>query len=165
MVKGVNMAISIKEGSKAPNFALLDTDRKMRELKEFVKGSLVLAFYPGAFTGVCTKEMCALRDSLARMNSLNANVLAVSVNDPFSNKAFAEKNGLSFPLLSDFNREVVKKYGIVLEDFAGMKGYNVAKRSVFIIDKTGTIRFRWVSDDPGKEPDYGEIEMKLKEMK
>jgi len=159
------MAISIKEGSKAPNIALLDTDRKMRELKEFTKGNVVLAFYPGAFTSVCTKEMCTLRDSLARMNSLNASVVAVSVNDPFSNKAFAEKNGLSFPLLSDYNREVVRKYGIALDDFAWMKGYTAAKRSVFIIDKTGTIRYRWVSDDPSKEPDYGEIENKLKETK
>jgi len=159
------MAVSVKEGSKAPNFALLDTDRKMRELKEFMKGNVVLAFYPGAFTSVCTQEMCALRDSLAKMNSLNASVVAVSVNDPFSNKGFAEKNGLSFPLLSDYNRKVVRKYGIVLDDFAGMKGYSVAKRSVFIIDKTGTIRYRWISDDPGKEPDYGEIEKKLKETR
>ena len=157
------MAVTIKEGSKAPGFTLLDTDRKMRELKEFMNGNVVLAFYPGAFTSVCTHEMCTLRDSLARMNSLNASVVAVSVNDPFSNKAFAEKNGLSFPLLSDYNREVVKKYGIALENFAGMKGYTVAKRSVFIIDRTGTIRYRWVSDDPGKEPDYGELETRLKE--
>ena len=157
------MVASVKEGSKAPSITLLDTDRKIRELKEFVRGNVVLAFYPGAFTSVCTQEMCTLRDSLAKMNSLNASVVAVSVNDPFSNKAFAEKNGLNFPLLSDYNREVVRKYGIALDDFAGMKGYTAAKRSVFIIDKTGTIRYRWVSDDPSKEPDYGELATKLKE--
>ena len=159
------MAISLKEGSKAPNIALLDTERKMRELSEFTKGNVVLAFYPGAFTSVCTKEMCTFRDSLAKLNALNANVVGVSVNDPFSNKAFAEKNGLTFPLLSDYSRDVVRKYGVALDDFAGMKGYTAAKRSVFILDKNGTIRYRWVSDDPGNEPDYGEIERKLKETK
>jgi len=159
------MAISLKEGSKAPSIALLDTDRKMRELSEFTKGNVVLAFYPGAFTSVCTKEMCTFRDSLAKLNALNANVVGVSVNDPFSNKAFAEKNGLNFPLLSDYSRDVVRKYGVALDDFAGMKGYTAAKRAVFILDKNATIRYRWVSDDPGKEPDYGEIERELKETK
>jgi len=159
------MAISLKEGSKAPSIALLDTDRKMRELSEFTKGNVVLAFYPGAFTSVCTKEMCTFRDSLAKLNALNANVVGVSVNDPFSNKAFAEKNGLNFPLLSDYSRDVVRMYGVALDDFAGMKGYTAAKRAVFILDKNATIRYRWVSDDPGKEPDYGEIERELKETK
>ncbi len=158
------MAIIIKEGSKAIDFSLLDTDRKQRGLKEFMKDKLVLAFYPGAFTSVCTREMCALRDSLARFNEMSADVLGVSVSDPFANKAFAEKNGLTFPLLSDYERKVVRAWGIALEDFAGMKGYTAAKRSVFILDKTGTIRYRWVSDDPGKEPDYGQIEKKLKEI-
>ena len=159
------MAVSLKEGMKAPSFSLLDTERKPRELGELLKGNLVLVFYPGAFTSVCTNEMCTLRDSLAKMNRLSADVVGVSVNDPFSNKGFAEKNGLTFPLLSDYSREVVKKYGIVLENFAGMKGYHVAKRSVFILDKNGIIRYMWVSDDPGKEPDYGEIERKLEELK
>src|SRR4030067_3122168 len=117
------MSIPLKEGSKAPNIVLLDTERKMRELSEFMKGNLVLAFYPGAFTSTCTSEMCALRDSLAKLNALNANVVGVSVNAPFSNKAFAEKNGLNFPLLSDYTRETVKRYGVLLDNFAGMKGY------------------------------------------
>jgi len=155
---------TIKEGSKVLDFSLLDADRKQRTLSEFIKGSLVLAFYPGAFTSVCTKEMCALRDSLVKFNVLNAQVVGVSVSDPFSNKAFAERNGLTFPLLSDYERRVVRAWGIALDDFAGMKGYTAAKRSVFIIDKTGTIRYRWVSDNPAKEPDYAEIEKRLKEI-
>ena len=156
---------TMKEGVKAIDFSLLDTDRKLRTLKEFIKGNLVLAFYPGAFTSVCTKEMCTFRDSLAKFNGLNAQVVGVSVSDPFSNKAFAEKNGLTFPLLSDYERKVVKEWGIALEDFAGMKGYTASKRSVFILDKTGTVRYRWVSDDPGKEPDYSEIEKRLREIR
>ena len=159
------MASAIKEGNKVPSFTLYDTERKPRELGEFRKGNMVLAFFPGAFTGVCTKEMCTFRDSLSKLNALNANVVAVSVNDPFSNKAFAEKNSLSFPILSDYERKVVKSWGIVQEDFAGLKGYATAKRSVFVTDKTGTVRYVWVSEDPGKEPNYGEIESKLKEIK
>ena len=159
------MATAVKEGDTASGFSLLDTERRQRELKEFMKGNLVLVFYPGAFTSVCTKEMCSFRDSLAKFNAMNANVVGVSVNDPFANKAFAERNGLTFPLLSDYEREVVKAWGIALEDFAGMKGYTAAKRSVFIIDNSGTVRYKWVSDDPSKEPDYGEIEKKLKELR
>ena len=159
------MAVAVKEGTKIPGFTLLDTDRKPRELDEFTKGNVVLAFYPGAFTSVCTKEMCTFRDSLARLNDMNAAVVGVSVNDPFTNKAFAERNGLNFPLLSDYERKVVRKYGIAHDDFAGMKGYTAAKRSVFILDKSGTVRYKWGSDDPTKEPDYGEIEGRLHDLK
>jgi peroxiredoxin len=151
-------------GEKAPSFELLDEERSPRGLGDLLKGNLVLAFYPGAFTSVCTKEMCAFRDSLARFNDMDASVAGISVNDPFSNKAFAERNQLNFPLLSDYGREVVVKYGVAHEDFAGMKDYTAAKRSVFIIDKDGTIRYKWVSEDPGKEPDYAEIEEKLREI-
>ncbi len=158
------METQIKEGMKALNFTLFDTERKQRDLSEFVGDKLVLAFYPGAFTSVCTKEMCTLRDALSRLNELNARVVGVSVNDPFTNKAFAEKNALTYPLLSDYERKVVQAWGIALKDFAGLKGYTVAKRSVFIVDKSGLVQYRWVSEDPAQEPSYGEIEKKLKEM-
>lgn len=151
-------------GQKAPDFTLPDTERKPRKLSEFLGRKLVLAFFPGAFTSVCTKEMCTFRDSLAKLSELKAQVVGVSVNDPFSNKGFAERNLLSFPLLSDYNREIVRLYGIELKDFAGLKGYSVAKRSVFILDKDGVVRYRWVSDDPGKEPDYKEIEAVLAQI-
>jgi peroxiredoxin len=124
----------------------------------------VLAFYPGAFTSVCTKEMCTFRDSLAKLNTLKAQVVGISVNDPFSNKGFSDANGLNFPLLSDYKREVVKSYGVKLKDFAGLEGYTAAKRSVFILDREGIIRYAWVSDSPGIEPDYDEIEQILEGM-
>ncbi len=147
------------QGEKAPSFTLPDTERKQKSLQELLsqKGATVLAFYPGAFTGVCTKEMCTFRDSLAQFNNLNAKVVGISVNDPFSNKAFAEKNNLNFALLSDYNRDAVKQYGIELKDFAGLKGYTAAKRSVFVLDPHGNVTYRWVSDDPGKEPNYDEV--------
>jgi peroxiredoxin len=101
---------------------------------------------------------------LARLNALDANVVGISVNDPWSNKSFAEKNGLSFPLLSDYNREVLKIYGVEAMDFGGLRGYTAAKRSVFILDGKGVVRYKWVSEDPGKEPNYVEIEKVLREI-
>lgn len=134
---------------------------KPRRLKDFLVQNVLLAFFVGAFTSVCTKEMCMFRDSLSKLSSLKAQVVGVSVNDPFSNKAFAEKNMLSFPVLSDYNRDVIRLYGISMPDFAGLKGYTVAKRSAFVIDKNGIVRYAWVSDDPRVEPDYAEIEKVL----
>jgi peroxiredoxin len=147
----------IKTGERAPDFTLIDTERKPTALKEFRGKKTVLAFFPGAFTGVCTKEMCTFRDSMTRLNELNAQVVGVSVDSPFSNKAFASQNNLQFPVLSDYDRAVVKAYGIVLEDFAGLKGYEAAKRSVFVLDKEGIVRYAWVSDNPGVEPNYDEV--------
>jgi len=154
----------INVGEKAPDFTLPDTDRKSRRLSEFRGKKLVLAFFPGAFTSVCTKEMCTFRDTMARLSELKAQVVGVSVNDPWSNKGFAERNLLAFPLLSDINREVIRLYGIELTDFAGLKGYSVAKRSVFILDKEGVVRYRWVSEDPGIEPNYKEIQETLNQI-
>jgi peroxiredoxin len=141
-----------------PDFQLHDQDRKLRDLKEFQGKKLVLAFFPGAFTGVCTKEMCTFRDSLA---NLPGDVVAVSVNDPFTNKAFADANRLQFPILSDYAREAVKKLNIFHNDFAGMKGYVAAKRSVFILDRNGVVRYKWISEDPTKEPNYEEVKAQL----
>ena len=154
----------VNVGEKAPDFTLPDTNRKPRKLSDFRGKKLVLAFFPGAFTSVCTREMCTFRDSLARLSELKAQVVGVSVNDPWSNKGFAERNLLTFPLLSDYNREVIRLYGIELTDFAGLKGYSVAKRSVFILDKEGVVRYRWVSEDPGAEPNYREIENALSQI-
>ena len=158
------MESRIKVGQKAPDFTLNDTDLKPRKLTDFLTRTVVVAFFPGAFTSVCTRELCTFRDSLARLDSLKAQVVGVSVNDPFSNKAFAEKNLLTFPLLCDYNREVIKLYGIEIPDFAGLKGYTAAKRSVFIIDKNGIVRYVWISDNPRIEPNYEEIEKFLEQM-
>jgi len=146
--------MSTEKGQKLPDFKLPDQSRTMRSLKDYAGKKIVLAFFPGAFTGVCTKEMCTFRDSIS---SLPGQVVAVSVNDPFTNKAFADMNRLQFPILSDYTRETIKKYNIFHNDFAGLTGYTAAKRSVFVIDEKGTVRYKWVSDDPGKEPNYNEI--------
>jgi peroxiredoxin len=158
------MQSTIKIEDKAPNFTLPDIDKKNRSLEEFKGQKVVLAFFVGAFTTTCTKEMCAFRDSMARLIDLNAQIIGVSVNDPFSNKGFAEKNRLPFPILSDYNREAIRAYGIESPDFSGLKGYSVAKRSIFIIDKRGIVRYVWISEDPNKEPNYEEIEKALEKI-
>jgi len=159
------MINQIKVGDKAPDFTLPDVDLKSKSLREFLGQNVVLAFFVGAFTSTCTKEMCAFRDSMARLIDLKAQVVGISVNDPFSNKAFSDKNRLPFPILSDYKREVIKDYGLELPDFAGLRGYTVAKRSIFILDKDGVVRYGWVSDDPAVEPNYDEIQKALEQIK
>ncbi len=149
--------MAIKVGDKAPDFALFDTERKQRSLKEFLGKKTVLAFFPGAFTGVCTKEMCTLRDSLSALSGMNAQVIAISVDSPFANKGFVDQNKLGFPILSDHNREVSMKYVGVYNDFAGVPGYAAAKRSVFVLDGNGTVKYAWVTENPGAEPNYDEV--------
>ncbi len=144
-----------------PDFQLHDQDRKQRSLQEFLGKKTVLAFFPGAFTGVCTKEMCTFRDS---MQTLPGQVVAISVNDPFSNKGFAETHHLQFPILSDYTRETVQQLNIFHNDFAGLKDYTAAKRSIFVLDEKGVVRYRWVSEDPTKEPNYEEIKSTLSKL-
>jgi len=158
------MPNSLIVGDKAPNFMLPDIDMKTRSLEEFKGKKVVLAFFVGAFTSICTKEMCSFRDSMDRLVDLKAQVIGISVNDPFSNKGFAEKNRLPFPILSDYNREVIKAYGIESHNFAGLRGYSVAKRSIFVLDKAGIVRYMWVSEDPTVEPKYEEVEQALEKI-
>jgi peroxiredoxin len=159
------MAKQIEVGDKAPDFTLADVDLKPKSLKEFMGQKIVLAFFVGAFTSTCTKEMCEFRDSMARLIDLNAQVIGISVNDPFSNKAFTEKNRLPFPILSDYKREVIKTYGLESPNFAGLKGYTVAKRSIFILDQNGIVRYVWISENPAVEPNYQEIQNVLEQIK
>lgn len=151
-------------GEKAPDFEAVDTELKKVRLSDFRGKVVVLAFYPAAFTSVCTKEMCTFRDSMAKFNDMNAVVIGISVDPPFSNKAFKEQYKLNFIVVSDYNREIVKKYNVYWE-FPALPGYILAKRAVFVIDKEGVIRYKWVSDDPTKEPPYQEIEKVVNEIK
>ncbi len=144
-------------GSKAPDFTLPNTKREAVHLESLRGSPVVLAFFPAAFTGVCEKELCTFRDALATFNDLHARVLGIAVDAPFSNAAFAEKNGLNFDILSDYARAAVTAYDVAHDDFAGMSGYTAAKRSVFVIDGEGVIRYRWVAPNPGVEPDYAEV--------
>lgn len=151
-------------GQTAPQFTLVNTDLKTMSLADFGGKNVVLAFYPAAFTGVCQKELCTFRDGLNDFSSANTAVLGVSVDSPFANKEFAAKNGLNFPLLSDINREVIKQYDVLFNDLAGVKGFTVAKRAVFVIDRGGVIRYKWVAPEPKVEPNYAEVTAAVKKL-
>jgi peroxiredoxin len=152
------------KGEKAVDFSLFGTDLQAYRLNSYFDKKVVLVFYPGAFTSVCQKELCTFRDSLANFERLDAQILGISVDGPFANRAFKDQNSLSFPLLSDLGGEVSRFYGGVHEDFAGVKGLTVSKRAVFILDKEGKISYSWVSDDPKIEPNYSEIREQLEKI-
>ena len=119
------------------------------------ESNVVLLFFPFAFTSVCMAEACSVRDDLKAYDELNAKVYGISVDSPFAQEAMAIKEGLNFPLLSDFNKEVSQKYGVLYEDFIGFQG--VSKRSAFVISKEGTVALAWSSDDPKQLPDFAQI--------
>jgi peroxiredoxin len=157
--------MAIEVGSQAPDFTLLNTAREEVTLSSLSgEQVVVLAFYPAAFTGVCEKEMCTFRDSLASFNDMNAAVLGISVDGVFSNKAFAERNDLNFPVLSDYERKTVTAYGVALADFAGMKGYTASHRAVFVIGKDGLVKYVEVTENPGVEPDYDAVSAAVKAL-
>ena len=142
-------------GSKAPDFTLTNQDRQPVKLSEQRGAPVVLAFFPAAFSSVCTKELCTFRDQMARLNQAHAKVYGISVDTFFTLKAFKEAQGLTFPLLSDFNKEAIRDYGVFNEEMIGLKG--IAKRAVFVIDKEGVVRHREVLDDARNEPNYDAV--------
>jgi glutaredoxin-dependent peroxiredoxin len=157
------MVSMLSAGAIVQDFSLYDADKKERRFSEFLsKGKrTILAFYPGAFTGVCDKEMCAFRDMFQELQTMNANLVGVSVDAPFAQKEFAVKYGLNFPLLCDYKREVINRYGLLWKDLGGVKGYDVSNRAVFVLDDTGRVLYSWVAPSPGVLPDFEEIKKHL----
>jgi peroxiredoxin len=144
-------------GTKAPDFNLFNQKRDRVSLEAQRGKKVVVAFFPAAFTSVCEKELCTFRDSLASLTDIGATVLAISVDAPFSNAAFASKNNLNFDVLSDYTREATQAYGVAIENFAGMPGYTASKRAVFVVNAEGNITYAWAGPNPGVEPDYDEV--------
>ena len=142
-------------GSKAPDFTLTNQDRQPVTLSEQRGRPVVLAFFPAAFSSVCQKELCTFRDSIARLGQARAQVYGISVDTFFTLKAFHDQQKLSFPLLSDFNKQAIRDYGVFNEDMIRLKG--IAKRAVFVIDKDGVVRHREVLEDARNEPDYERV--------
>ena len=142
-------------GTKAPDFTLPNQDREPVTLSGLRGHPVVLAFFPAAFSSVCAKELCTFRDGLSNLNRLAAQVVGVSVDTFFSLKAFQDHEKLTFPLLSDFNKEVIGAYGVVNPDMLGLRG--IAKRAVFVIDAQSIIVYREVLEDARNEPDYGKV--------
>ena len=147
----------VKIGDTAPAFTLKNTGKSDVTLADYIGQTVVLAFYPGAFTGVCDKEMCAFQDNLAKLNDSNSTVLGISVDSPWANAEFARKYNLEFDLLSDLNRDVVGSYDAAFVGLGGIDGYVCANRVVIVIDKNGIVQHRWVAENPGVEPDYDAV--------
>jgi peroxiredoxin len=147
------MAIDV--GTKAPDFTLMNHERQPVSLAAHRGQPVVLAFFPAAFSSVCTKELCIFRDSLAKLNNSRAQVFAISVDTFFALKAFHDSQRFTFPLLSDFNKQVIEAYGVFNEDMIGLRG--IAKRAVFVLDRDGIVRHREVLEDARNEPDYSRV--------
>ncbi|MFW6384526.1 MAG: redoxin domain-containing protein [Halodesulfurarchaeum sp.] len=149
----------VEGGDTAPDFTapLANGDVETFTLSDNLdEAPLVLAFFPGAFTSVCTNEMVAFRDQLSRFEEVGATVYGVSVDSPFALNEFRDKHDLPFGLISDFNRELVDAYGVRMAfDDSGLQG--LAKRSVFVIDGDGVVTWSWVGEDAGLEPDYDAV--------
>jgi peroxiredoxin len=150
--------VVLRLGQKVPEFALPDYDKKVRSLGEFTqKGNVILAFFPFAFSGTCDKEMCSFRDGFPSLQAAGAQLVGVSVDSAYSLKAFAQTYNLQFPLLSDFNKKVTKLYGVLQDPWVGLGYKGVAKRAVFLVDRRGMLRYKWVTDTPSDEPPYAEV--------
>jgi len=147
--------MSIDVGSTAPDFTLPNQDREPVRLSARRGRPVVLAFFPAAFSSVCTKELCTFRDRLSPLNLADAQVYGISVDTFFTLKAFQNDQQLTFPLLCDFNKQVIRDYGVFNEDMIGLKG--IAKRAVFVIDKDGIVRHSEVLSDARSEPDYEKV--------
>ncbi len=147
--------MSVDVGSKAPDFTLMNQDRQPVTLSALKGAPVVLAFFPAAFSSVCQQELCTFRDSMGQLGAANAQVFGVSTDTFFALKAFQDQQHLNFSLLSDYNKEVIRAYGVFNEDMIGLKG--IAKRSVFVIDKDGTVQYREVLEDARNEPNYQQV--------
>ena len=154
----------MKIGTVAPNIALYNTERQKIDLNTFSGKKMILYFFPAAWTGTCTTEMCSVRDDFSFYQALDTLVFGISVDSPFALKRFKEDQQLSFELLSDFNKEVIRAYGIYREEFV-CEMHGVAERAVFIIGSDGTIQYKEVLEKPGNLPDFPAAKRALESIK
>ena len=165
MARFLTDIMTLNVGDQAPNFELVDTELKMRTLDEFKGKKIILSFFVAASSPVCETEMCTFRDSWDELSKLGAQVIAISNDGPFANKAFAEKNNLKFPILGDYKSKTIRDYDVLMPHLLHVKDYDAAKRSIFIVDEKGKISYKWVSDNPLVEPNYQEIKDFLSKRK
>lgn len=152
--------MKIEAGQNAPDFSLYDSDKNKVTLSDYKGKQVLLLFYPQAFTGVCTKELCSIRDNIAQYENVNAQVFGISVDSVFTLAKFKAEHVLNFPLLSDFNKEVSQAYGTLYENWIfDMKG--VSKRSAFVIDEEGIVQYAEVLENAGDLPNFEAIEAAL----
>jgi len=156
-----NPAIQI--GQQAPDFTLYDSDKQKVSLSDYKGKNVLLLFYPQAFTGTCTKELCSTRDNIALYNQANAQVFGISVDSIFTLAKFKEEQNLNFPLLSDFNKTTSTAYGSLYENFV-FDMHGVSKRSAFVVDKQGIVRYAEVLENAGDLPDFSAIQKTLETL-
>jgi len=156
--------MSLEIGSKAPQFTLFNTEKQEVSLNNYAGKNVLILFFPLAFTGVCTKELCTVRDDIGNYENLNSAVLGISVDSLFVLEKFKAEQNIGFPLLSDFNKTASTDFGILYDEFPafGMKG--VSKRAAFIVDKNGLIQYSEICPTPGDLPNFEAITSKLKEL-
>jgi peroxiredoxin len=155
----------ITTGQQAPDFSLFNSEKIKISLSEFQnKKNVLLLFFPLAFTSVCTKELCSVRDNINRYQNENTEVLGISVDSAFTLAKFKEDEHYNFSLLSDFNKEVSALYGALHHSFGDMQMAGVSKRSAFVIDKNGIVQYAEVLDNPREIPDFNAIDHKLAEL-
>ncbi|WP_247234951.1 redoxin domain-containing protein [Telluribacter sp. SYSU D00476] len=148
--------MALKKGEKAPSFRLYNTDRKEITLEDFRGKNLIIHFFPLAFTGTCTTQLCTMRDNLSIYQNLNAEVIGISVDSPFALARFKADQNYNFDLLSDFNREASQAYGAYYEEFVlGLKG--ISKRAAFVVDKEGVVQYVEILDNAGELPNFGAL--------
>jgi len=151
--------MSLQIGQKAPSINLYASMNEQINVQDFIgKKNVLLLFFPQSFTGVCTKELCAVRDDISKYQHANAEVFGISVDSIFTLAKFKEEQNLNFTLLSDFNKEASIAYDSIYESFTGMGMKGVSKRSAFIIDKEGNIQYAEVLDNAGEVPNFQAIE-------
>lgn len=152
-----------QQQEKAPDFTLQNTEGEEISLSDYQGDkNVVLLFFPLAFTSTCTDEMCTMRDNMKLYNSLDAKVIGISVDSFFTLKVFKKAENLNFTLLSDFNKEVSKEYGVLYDEFFGMHG--VSKRAAFVVDKEGNLAYQEILEDAGNLPDFDLIQETLTEL-
>ncbi|MBP8067669.1 MAG: redoxin domain-containing protein [Pedobacter sp.] len=148
--------MSLQAGNKAPDFKLFSSELKEVSLSDYQGKKLVVHFFPMAFTGTCTTQLCTMRDSFGYYEGMNASVIGISVDSPFTLAKFKEDQNYQFPLLSDFNKEISKAYGAFYDEFVfNLKG--VSKRAAFVIDEQGVITYAEVLESAGDLPDFEAI--------
>ena len=155
--------MALRIGDRAPDFSLYSSEKELIHLHDYLGKNVVLLFFPLAFTSTCTRELCATRDDISIYNELNTEVFGISIDTPQTLNKYKEENQFNFKLLSDFNKEVIRAYDAIYEEYSlGMKG--VAKRAVYVIDSEGIVRHAEVFENSGQMPDLEAIKEFLRNM-
>ena len=153
--------MSIEIGDSIKDLSLPDGTNTFHNINDFLDKKLVLAFFPGAFTGVCTEELCALDGFTDQLEKLNAQVIGVTVDSTFVLKNWAQQNNVQITLLSDYKKEWIKYFGVEFTGLAGLEGYISANRAIFIVEPGGKVSYKWIAESPGTQPDYDELKKLL----